>query len=296
MKFIQKQTGGILTDILHEFTAEGLYTRYAIDNEPDDRNYTMHVHENCEIFYFVSGNAEYLVEGTRYPLEAGNILIMRPSESHRVKILSSAKYERYAVNFTIPAISNIDPEHKLLKAFFDRPLGRENLFLSMDFEGEDIQEIFVEMCQKSNRYEMQLNVKTHLFWLLDRINRAWMKRDSAEYTPPQNISERIILYVNYHLFDELSVPMLAAHFFLSPSQLSRIFKQSTGAAPWEYITIKRLTAVREKIRSGEPVQHAAESCGFSDYSAFYRAYVKYFGCSPKNDNIRKMNSMSGKHD
>ncbi len=272
-------------DIVQEFNSDSLYTRYAMDENPDDRDFAMHVHESCEIFYFVSGNAEYLVEGSRYPLESGSILIMRPSESHRTKILGSEKYERYAVNFSVSVIDNIDPEHRLLKAFFDRPLGRGNLFLPTEFGDEDMQEIFKEMCKKSSSYETRLNVRTHLFWLLDRINRAWLKRGSEEYSPPQNISERIVLYVNFHLFEEISVPMLAEHFFLSPSQFGRIFKQATGAAPWEYITIKRLTAAREKIRNGEAVQYAAESCGFGDYSAFYRAYVKYFGCSPKNDNI-----------
>ncbi len=270
-------------DIVREFNYDNLYTRYAVDETPDDRDFAMHVHQNCEIFYFVSGNAEYLVEGARYPLESGSILIMRPSESHRAKILGGGKYERYAVNFSVSAIDNIDPEHRLLKAFFDRPLGRGNMFLPTEFGDENIQKIFAEMCKKCSRYEMQVNVNTHLFWLLDRINRAWLKRDSEEYSPPQNISERIVLYVNFHLFEELSVPMLAEHFFLSPSQFGRIFKQATGAAPWEYITIKRLTAAREKIRNGEHSGRAAESCGFRDYSAFYRAYVKYFGCSPKYD-------------
>lgn len=270
---------------MREFSSEGLYTRYAIDNEPHDENFTMHVHESCEIFYFVSGSAEYLVEGARYPLETGNILIMRPSESHRTKILDNKKYERYAVNFSASFIDDIDPEHRLLKPFFDRPLGRGNMFLPAEFDGENVHKIFAEMCRKCNRYDTLINVRTHLFWLLDRINRAWVKRGSEEYAPPQNISERMVLYVNYHLFEELSVPMLAERFFLSPSQFSRVFRQATGAAPWEYITIKRLAATREKIRSGETVQYAAESCGFGDYSAFYRAYVKYFGRSPKNDTV-----------
>ena len=277
--------GGLFTDILRESSFDGLYTRYAVDDSPDDREFVMHVHESCEIFYFISGNAEYLVEGARYPLESGSILIMRPSESHRAKILGSEKYERYAANFSVSVIDNIDPERRLLKAFFDRPLGRGNMFLPTEFDGEDLRKIFAEMCRKSNRYETQLNIRTHLFWLLDRINRACLKRGRLDYAPPQNISERIVLYVNYHLFEELSVPMLAEHFFLSPSQFSRIFKQATGAAPWEYITIKRLTAAREKIRNGESVHNTAESCGFGDYSTFYRAYVKYFGRSPKYDDI-----------
>lgn len=268
-----------------EFNSDNIYTRYAIDEEPEDMGFAMHVHERCEIFCFVSGNAEYLVEGSRYPLESGSVLIMRPAESHRAKILGREKYERYAVNFPVSAVEHIDPERKLLKAFFERPLGRGNLFLPMELGDENTQKIFSEMCRKSETYETRVNIKTHLFWLLDRINRAWQKRGTKDYAPPQNISESMVLYVNYHLFEELSVPMLAEHFFLSPSQFSRIFKQSTGAAPWEYITIKRLTAARERIRNGEPSQRAAEGCGFGDYSTFYRAYVKYFGCSPKYDNI-----------
>lgn len=272
-------------DILREFNAEGLYTRYAVDEAPDDRNFFMHIHDGCEIFYFVSGNAEYLVEGARYPLEPGSILIMRPAESHRAKILGGEKYERYAVNFSVSSIESVDPKRELLRAFFDRPLGRGNLFLPTEFGDENMHRIFAEMCEKRGAYETQISIKTHLFWLLDRINRAWLKRGTEDYAPPQNISERIVSYVNHHLFEELSVPLLAEHFFLSPSQFSRIFRRSTGAAPWEYITIKRLTAAREKIRGGEPIQYAAESCGFGDYSSFYRSYVKYFGYSPKRDCI-----------
>lgn len=272
-----------ITDFLQEFSSEGIYTRHAVDENPDDCQFFTHFHERCEIFYFISGNADFLVEGARYPLGVGSLLIMRPTESHRVKILGGEQYERYAVNFPVSAMEGIDPEHRLLKAFFERPLGRGNLFLPMEFGEENILAIFTEMCGKSSRYEMTMNIKTHLYWLIDRINRAWLKRGSADYAHPQNISERVVLHVNSHLFEEISVSALAEYFSLSASQFNRIFRQATGVAPWDYITTKRLVAAREKIRGGEAVQRVAEGCCFGDYSSFYRAYVKHFGCSPKQD-------------
>ncbi len=96
-------------DILEEFNAEELYFRYVVDETPDDRGFTMHIHEKCEIYCFVSGNAEYLVEGARYPLKTGSVLIMRSAESHRVRILSSEKFERYAVNFSFAITDSLDP-------------------------------------------------------------------------------------------------------------------------------------------------------------------------------------------
>lgn len=257
--------------------------RYAVDETPEDSDFIMHVHERCEIYYFVSGNAEYLVEGSRYPLSAGSILIMRPAETHRAKIISGEKYERYALNFAVSLVESIDPRHLLLNAFFDRPLGRGNLYLREELENADLRRLFAEMCGGADDYENRLSIITGLFLLLNLINKAFESRRSSEYPQPQSVSEKMVSYVNAHLFDRLSVPMLAEHFFLSTSQFGRIFRQATGAAPWEYITLKRLTAAREKIRGGVSVQSAAESCGFSDYSAFYRAYVKHFGRSPRSE-------------
>lgn len=272
-------------DILQEYGSEDLYMRYAVDENPNDRYFVMHVHERCEIFYYISGNAAYLVEGAEYLLKPGSILIMRPAESHRTKILGKGKYERYAINFSVSVIDTIDPKRRLLRAFFDRPLGRGNLYLPTEFEDESIRKIFADMCAGTDDYEKRLNILTHLFLLLNSIDTVFLKRGSAEYLPPQSPSEKMVSYVNSHLFEKLSVPILAEHFFLSTSQFSRIFKQATGAAPWEYITIKRLTAAREKIRSGNSAQCAGEECGFGDYSAFYRAFVKYFGYSPQKDMI-----------
>lgn len=268
---------------LQEFTAHHLYMRYAIDELPDDRAFAMHMHEQYEIYYFVSGNASYLVEGANYPLYPGSILIMQPSESHRVKILGSDRYERYAVNFGISLLDPIDPQHRLLKPFLDRPLGRGNFYSAAEFGDEQMQKFFAEMWQGADDYEKQIALLSELFPLLHLIYKAYTNRGTAEYAPPQNVQEKIVSYVNKHLFDKISVSDLAEHFFLSDSQFTRVFKQATGAAPWEYITMKRLTAAREQLRSGIPAQTVSEQCGFGEYSTFYRAYVKFFGCSPKSD-------------
>ena len=280
-------------DILEEFNTEELYMRYAVDQAPDDKNFTMHIHERCEIYCFVSGDAEYLVEGARYLLKPGSVLIMRPAESHRVRILSHEKYERYALNFSFAATDILDPRRILMKPFLDRPLGRGNLYSAREL-GSGVVQLFEEMCGGTDEYERKLIISTRLFALLELINKAYLRRGVNGYAPLTELSEQLVAYVNDHIFDELSVPLLANHFFLSSSQISRIFRKATGASPWEYITIKRLTAARERIRLGEPANSAAESTGFGDYSSFYRAYVKRFGCPPKDDILPPREKQSGK--
>ena len=267
--------------MLNEYCFGDIYIRHAIDDCPDDKDFTMHIHEQCEIYFFVSGNVEYLVEGAKYPLDENSIMIISPAEAHKPKIISAEKYERYAINFPVDIAGSIDPEGKLTKAFSERPIGKNNMFGACEIDIEHVRKLFAEMCETADDYSRQLTIKTHLLILLDMINRAYNRYEKNVHKP-QSTAERIVTYVNNHLFDDISVPKLAEHFFLSASQFSRVFRQATGAAPWEYITKKRLTAAKEKIRGGFSAQSAAESCGFGDYSAFYRAYTKHFGCAPKN--------------
>lgn len=268
--------------MLKEFNCDDIYIRHAIDTTPVSGSFTMHVHERCEIYFFISGDVEYLVEGSRYPLTEPCLIIMRPAEAHTPQLMSSATYERYAINFPVNFAAAIDPELRLLNAFLNRPLGQNNRLNSTTLDVEAIRAIFARMCKDyDDEYEQCLAVKANLITLLDIINRAYKASEYSDYKP-QNISERIVAYVNKHLFEQLSIPVLAEHFYLSASQFSRIFKRATGAAPWDYITIKRLTAAKEKIRNGALAQDAAQHCGFSDYSTFYRAYVKHFGMAPTN--------------
>lgn len=266
--------------MLREYHYGDIYIRHAIDDCPSDSPFTMHIHGQCEIYIFVSGNVEYLVEGSRYPLEENSLMVMRPSEVHKARILGEERYERYALNFPLAFPSAVDTEGRLLKAFTDRPLGKNNMFTTSVIDMTLVRKLCDQMFQDDrDDYDRLLTIKSNLLTILDMIYQALGNREKVEYKP-RSTTERIVAYVNNHIFEDISVPELAKHFYLSASQFNRIFRQATGASPWEYITKKRLTAAKEKIHSGSLAQEASEECGFKDYSAFYRAYTKYFGCAP----------------
>ena len=272
--------------MVKEYFIDNIVIRHAIDEMPDDANFRMHLHERCEIYFLVSGNVEYLVEGSKYPLDEKNLMIMRPAETHKPKIVGEKRYERYAINFPISFANSIDPEGSLVKTFTERELGRNNRFTDSEMDMVLVEKLFHEMFATDDEYQRRITVKTHLLMLLDMISRTFSARENPKQKP--NNYERIVVYVNNHLFEEISIPSLANHFYLSPSQFNRVFKQATGAAPWDYITKKRLTAAKEKIHNGVSAQTASQTCGFKDYSAFYRAYTKYFGSSPTNDNKKSL--------
>ena len=103
------------------------------------------------------------------------------------------------------------------------------------------------------------------------------------HLPDPGPQSQLVAYVNEHLFEDISLQSVADHFYRSRSQTARLFQKATGSPLWEYVTLKRLMAARAMIQRGEPAGTACLACGFSDYSAFFRAYRSHFGHVPRQD-------------
>ena len=48
--------------MLNEYDNHNIYIRHAIDEKPRLVNDDMHIHSRCEIYFFISGKVDYLVE------------------------------------------------------------------------------------------------------------------------------------------------------------------------------------------------------------------------------------------
>ena len=68
--------------------------------------------------------------------------------------------------------------------------------------------------------------------------------------------------------------------YLSKYHFMRLFKSQTGFTVHGYIRQKRLLYAARLIRAGTSANRAAEEAGFSDYSAFHRAFRESFGIAP----------------
>ena len=92
----------------------------------------------------------------------------------------------------------------------------------------------------------------------------------------------IIRYINEHLKEPLTLEGLAGTFYMSKNHLTSIFKRATGTTVARYILYKRMAVVRGELSAGIPAAEAASNAGFGDYSSFFRAYKKMFGCAPSD--------------
>lgn len=266
---------------LYSYRDTDIYTHHSLTAEPSAEDFPMHAHEWLEVLYFISGKGTYLVEGHQYPLTAGDVFILRPGEMHKLDIDPDEAYERIVIHFSPALLSQLDPDGRLLRSFYDRPLGQQNCYQAKDDPDKLLQTAF-ENFTFQNIADVRMNLIGRLIMLLTVMDSLHDRTQT--HAPVEGLAGQILAYVNEHLFEEISIQSIADAFYRSPSQISRIFQQATGNSLWKYVTIKRLMAARELIQRGEPAAVAAAACGFSEYSSFYRAYKGHFGHSPKEDN------------
>ncbi len=259
-----------------------IYSHHSIDQGPDESRFVMHSHEWLEILYIISGKGTYMVEGNQYPIEDGDIFILRPAEMHKLQIEADSNYERMVIHFS-PELIKKHTHHDLLHAFYDRPLGAHNRFASNEESTKLLQAAFSGF-DFENISDPKLNLLGRLIIFLTAIDGIYrVQRHQRIHNPAEGFQSQLLEYVNEHLFEDISVQSVADAFYRSRSQVSRVFRQATDTSLWEYVTIKRLMAARTMIQRGESASKACSACGFSEYSSFYRAYKAHFGHSPKED-------------
>lgn len=235
----------------------------------------MHTHQKLEIFCFLKGRGVFYIEGSEYPLEPGDVLIMNPTESHYIDIDCNLPYERIILRFFPDYLEHLDPAGFLLRPFRERPAGKHNLYKSHEFPGGSLALWQTMMASEGDRH---VNLLAGMLPLLNAICQLWLQR--REDPQPDTPAYRIIRHINAHLDEPLSLEGVCSHFYISKSQLSRLFKKATGTTFWQYITIKRLAKAQQLLAAGGHPTHIYTQCGFNDYSAFYRAYVKAYGIAP----------------
>ena len=244
-------------------------------------NIDYHYHEFCKLLMLRSGSGGYTVDGQRYSLDTGDIVLIGSGCVHRPEFEHGSLYER--------VIIYISPEFLQQQSTPDCPL--------LDiFNGEHGHVLHLHqpdiLWNLSDALEQELSKDEYgrvilsnglLLRLLIEIARG-IRNPETTFAKPIVPSDSRILeilrYIDAHLTEDLSIDILAEEFFISKFHMMRLFKQETGRSIHDYLQERRLLFARDLIRQGVSATDSCFQSGFRSYSSFTRAYAKHFGTTP----------------
>ena len=87
-------------------------------------------------------------------------------------------------------------------------------------------------------------------------------------------------YVAQHLAHDIGVDDLAALCGLSNSQFSRLFKETLGLSPFQYLKQMRIKRATELLLGTTPLAHIAHEVGYSSQSHFTQVFREVTGVTP----------------
>ena len=278
------------------FNSEMVHPEFEIHHRRDDlRNYQaksnhqpiqLHHHDFYEIYYFISGNVDYLVENKTYHLQPGDLLLMSPLELHQPLFSEqSGIYERIVLWIDGKKLSALStPEISFLSCFKQSHADTTDRIYHVSEERQGMLLFFLDELASTmnvNTIYSPLISNTLLTWLLCNFHSMTSQTPSIKENRRMSVQiANCVDYINVHLNENLSLDLLSKECFISKQHLLRTFKEAMGFSVHQYIQKKRLLTARQYMQNGDSPKEAALKCGFSDYSVFYRAYIKEYGTSP----------------
>lgn len=247
----------------------------------------LHAHDYYECYMFLEGNVSMQAGRKIYPLKHGDIILIPPHQMHRAIIHNQdVPYRRFVFWLSREFndyLCSLSDDY----SYVGRYSVEHNIFVYHieEFSFNTLQALVLRLIEelKMDRFGRAAHIPICVQDLVFMLNRIiYEQNNMVEQKDDDSLCQKLILYIENHLDESLTLEHLAQKFYTSKYHISHIFKDNFGLSVHQYIIKKRLTACREAIMANVSIKEAYLNYGFGDYSSFYRAFKKEYGISPRD--------------
>lgn len=247
-------------------------------------NFSMHLNAMCEIYIFVSGEADYIVESRCYPLTPYDVIIINPYEPHMPLVKHGCEYERYyfLLPLNIFSFMRNDPMQLLL-----HENRRGNNLIRLPAEKKEILKSNLNCFQNlwpDENVSLYTQACSSLLGILGLLNEHISCNNpvllsSSDGIMPDLVAD-VLHYIQNNLSSDLNEAVLANIFHVSTAHLSRQFKDHVKIGLKKYTLFCRIGYAKRLLDSGRNVTEACFESGFTDCSYFIKVFKSYTGITP----------------
>lgn len=232
-----------------------------------------HSHDFCEILYVAGGAGEAILEGKKFRLAPGDLVVVNPGTLHEERSDAKAPLRQIFLairDFAVPGL----PAGCLSQEKY-RVLSCGEYQYKMDIY---LRELLQETSSQIEFYqEISQGLVSALLVLVMRLIRINPEDEAALSQECQKIKE----YLDQNFTSLITLDSLSETVYISKHYLSHLFKEQTGISPIKYLTSKRMEKACELLSETElPVSEVSKAVGYENPLYFSQVFKRVYGISP----------------
>lgn len=234
--------------------------------------YPAHLHKHFELMYVLSGTITVTIHEESRDLFPGDIAISFPNTIHSLKTLENSTIILLIFDAHLTEINSITLNGR-------KPL---NPFISADKLHKDVPYCLNALLDISKPYEANLYstlIKGYLTILLCRLLKDLTLTES--HSDDLNLVHQVLVYIDDHFTEALTLEQIAAKLKTSKFYLSRIFNHQLNTSFNLYLNNQRIQMAQNLLVSTDlSITEISFQSGFESMRTFYRAFKGICNVTP----------------
>lgn len=237
------------------------------DERSDIWNFKKHTHDCTELLYFLYGNAELQVSDGTVDATFYDIVIYPPGVAHT----ECLQYNQH---------------QEIICIWADIPIVELKEVVRIQDKDAKIKELLESLHEEYKQEHTSQPIIEHYFKLATML----IARKYFENAEHQDSLSRVVMYLQDHMIEPVTVEEAANVIHVSKSYLNRLFNKKLGMSPMEYLRYIRIETAKKMLASSDSrVEEIACLVGYDSSKSFYKAFRRYAGISPREFRYMEQN-------
>ena len=219
--------------------------------------------------YILEGKGYLEYDGETYELTAGTFVFIRSNTSFTMYSDKETPMKKHFLGISGKFMEGILSVHKISANVIVIKLDVLNEFENM-----------MNTLKKADQITFQIlnTAEIELLKIVQLLDRATTNREFRHATRAENIHS----YIEQNLTTELSIEDITTAFFISKSQLLRIFKDKYKTTPMKYVLKRKIDLASYYLKNTDmSISEISDLLCFSDSHNFSAAFKKQMQVSPR---------------
>ena len=241
-------------------------------------HYPLHWHTHLEFNLVLEGIIKGTINGHLVTITPGDIFFVNSSDLHETDAIDQNHMRAITLLLSYDLLKEYCPD---VDAYYFDWSGNDTIH-------QQVKKLILECAKLLEKidpyYELQLSIALRQLCLI-LLKNCKHKRQEENLSIPEVKSmvdiRKVIVFIENHYEDSLSLSEIAAYIGMSPNYFSRFFKKVTNETVHSYLTRIRLYhAHKELLNSTHSITELALNNGFPNVKAFIEAFKKTYGTTP----------------